>query len=167
MSFSKYFLLRENTIDIEEVAANLDFLPTTKKMKIYSYTDTDQNMNPFTYTVAQEPKQIVTVTADGKETTNMASAGDIIMSGPSGEQYVVKSAKFHKLYQGKIGGEIHPEQNPRMVAQYTGHEPVMFKASWGEDMILKPSDYLVKEGEGKYYRIAKAEYEQTYNQPGK
>lgn len=26
--------------------------------------------------------------------------------------------------------------------------------------------YLVKEVEGKFYRIAKHEYEQTYNQPG-
>jgi hypothetical protein len=53
-----------------------------------------------------------------------------------------------------------------MVAEYTGKEPVTFKASWGEDMILKPGDYLVKEGEGAYYRIAKKEYEQTYNPPG-
>lgn len=34
-------------------------------------------------------------------------------------------------------------------------------------MVLKPGDYLVKEDEGKYYRIAKKEYEMTYNPPGK
>jgi hypothetical protein len=34
-------------------------------------------------------------------------------------------------------------------------------------MVLKPNDYLVKDGDQGYYRIAKVEYEQTYNQPGK
>jgi hypothetical protein len=165
-SFYEYYLMRENTINIEEVATDLNFLPTTKKKKNYNYVATDTNMPPFSYTVAQESKPIVTVTADGKETTNTADVNDIIMSGPSREQYVVKSVKFPKLYQGNIGGPVHPEQSPRMVALYTGNEPVMFKASWGEDMVLKPQDYLVKEAEGKFYRIAKHEYEQTYNPPG-
>jgi hypothetical protein len=34
-------------------------------------------------------------------------------------------------------------------------------------MVLKPGDFLVKEDEGKYYRIAAFEYNQTYNPPGK
>ena len=34
-------------------------------------------------------------------------------------------------------------------------------------MVLKPGDYLVKDGDAGYYRIAKVEYEQTYNPPGK
>lgn len=166
-SFFEYCMLKENNVNINDIAAGMQFKPTTKQKKIYNYAQTDVNMKPFTYTVTQEPKQVVTTTSDGKETKNTAAAGDIIMSGPSGEQYVVKSAKFPKLYQGNIGGPIHPEQNPRMVALYTGNQPVMFKASWGEDMILKPGDYLVKEDEGKFYRIAKLEYEQTYNPPGR
>jgi hypothetical protein len=44
--------------------------------------------------------------------------------------------------------------------------PVTFTAPWGESMILKPGDYLVKDGDAGYYRIAKLEYDQTYNQPG-
>ena len=89
------------------------------------------------------------------------------MSGPNREQYVIKSAKFPKLYQGQIGGPIHSEQSPRNVAVYNGKEQVNFAAPWGENMVLKPGDYLVKEAEGKYYRVAKQEYEQTYNPPGK
>lgn len=162
----------ENTgISINEVASNLDFLPTRKQARKYSFFKINNGaidgMPPMSYGVNdQESLKVVTVTSDGKETENTAQNGDIVMSGPSAEKYVIKQAKFSKMYQGKIGEDVVPEQNPRMVAEYTGKEPVTFKASWGEDMILKPGDYLVKEGEGAYYRIAKKEYEQTYNPPG-
>jgi hypothetical protein len=33
-------------------------------------------------------------------------------------------------------------------------------------MILKPGDYLVKEGEGQYYRIERGIFEDTYNKLG-
>ena len=166
--FVEWVVLRE-TVDIEAVASGLEFKPTSKKKLIYNFVQSDKNMPAMTYTVAQEQKPVVTVTADGKETPepNIAEVNDIIMSGPSQEQYVIKAAKFPKLYSGQVGGPVTTEQSPRMVAVYTGQDTVMFKAPWGEDMVLKPNDYLVKEAEGKYYRIAKLEYEQTYNPPGK
>ena len=164
--FVEWVVLRE-TVDIEAVASSLEFKPTSKKKLIYNFVQSDKNMPAMTYTVAQEQKPVVTVTADGKETQNVADVNDIIMSGPSRENYVIKAAKFPKLYVGKIGEAVHPEQSPRMVAVYTGPDTVMFKASFGADMVLKPNDYLVQEGPGKYYRIAKQEYEQTYNPPGK
>ena len=76
---------------------------------------------------------------------------------------MVKAAKFSKLYTGSIGSTIHPEQTPRMVARYTDSKPLTFKAPWGEDMIVKQGDYIVREADGNgYYRIAKAEFERTY-----
>jgi hypothetical protein len=124
-------------------------------------------MPPMSYGVNdKEDLRVVTMTSDGKETENTAKDGDVIMSGPSSEKYVIKSSKFSKMYEGNMGEDVTPEQSPRMVAEYLGTEPITFKASWGEDMVLKPGDYLVKEGEGAYYRIAKKEYEQTYNPPG-
>ena len=127
----------------------------------------------MSYAVATQEKPVATVTADGEETTNVAKPNDIIMSGPSNERYVIQAAKFPTLYKNKDGGElaigetVFPEQSPRMVAIYTGNQHVKFKAPWGEAMVLKPGDSLVKEGEGKFRRIAKKEYDQTYNQPGK
>lgn len=154
-------------LDINQVASQLQFQPTSKKKLDYQYAASTDNMPAMSYTVAQQQMPVVTTTADGKETQNTAEPNDIIMSGPSREQYVIKSAKFPKLYQGQIGGPVHPEQGPRNVAVYGGNAPVTFTASWGESMVLKPGDYLVKEAEGKFYRIAKQEYEQTYNPPGK
>ena len=153
--------------EIDQIASQLQFQPTSKKKLTYQYVESTDNMPAMSYTVAQQQMPVVTNTADGKETQNTAEPNDIIMSGPSREQYVIKAAKFPKLYVGQLGGPIHPEQSPRNVSLYTGNKPVTFTASWGESMVLKPGDYLVKEGEGKYYRIAKHEYELTYNAPGK
>ncbi len=164
-------ILIESTegLSIEEIAKGLQFLPTRKLPKKYQYSDSGraQGLPPMTYTVANEPQRVVTMTSDGKETENTAAQGDIIMSGPSGETYVLKAAKFPKLYQGSIGETVVPEQNPRMVALYDGDQVINFMAPWGENMVLKPGDYLVKDGDSGYYRIAKLEYEQTYNPPGK
>lgn len=161
-------VMYENT-DIESVAKTLNFLPTKKQAKKYKFVKDGKpgEMPPMSYTQSSVQQQVVTTTADGKETQNVANVGDIIMSGPSRENYVVKAEKFPKLYNGKVGEDVIPDQTPRLVAVYTGSETVHFKASWGEDMILKPNDYLVKSGEGKYYRIAKKEYEETYNELGK
>jgi hypothetical protein len=117
----------------------------------------------MTYTKATVQQPVVTVTTDGKETQNTAEVGDIIFSGATGENYVIKAAKLPKLYTGNVGDDIYPEQSPRQVALYTG-EPVTFKAPWGEDMVIKPGDYLVKDPANTgYYRIAKVEFEKTYN----
>ena len=163
----KEYLDQKQQIDINQVASRMKFLPTSKKKLIYQFSQDINNMKPMSYGIAQQKTPVVTMTSDGKETQNTAEPNDIIMSGPSREKYVIKAVKFPKLYVGKIGGPIHPEQGPRNVAVYNEKVPVTFKASWGENMVLKPGDYLVKEDEGKYYRIAKKEYEMTYNQPGK
>jgi len=166
--FNKFNKVNEN-VDISQVVSQLKFLPTTKRKNQYKFIEDGQpgKMPPMSYTVAKNETKVETITSDGKETQNVAQPNDIIMSGPSKENYVVKSSKFPKLYQGNIGETVFPEQSTRMVAIYTGDDTVNFTAPWGESMILKPGDYLVKDGDQGYYRIAKNEYEQTYNPPGK
>ena len=149
---------------LEAILPTLEFKETTKQAKQYQYTDSSQDMPAMSYTVVQQQQPVVTVTSDGKETQNTAEPNDIIMSGPSREQYVVKPEKFPKLYAGKIGGTVTPEQSPRIVARVENiTQPITFKAPWGEDMILKRGDYLVKDGDQGYYRIAQKEYDETYN----
>jgi hypothetical protein len=158
--------------DIKDVASKLEFKPTTKQAKQYAQGNdigdaSDlEGMKPMSFAKnTVDGLKVVTVTADGKETENVAEVGDIIMSGPSGEQYVVKAGKFDKLYADGPNGTKIPEQSPRQVAAYTGTEDITFTAPWGQSMVMKPGDYLVKDGDG-YYRVAKQEYEQTYNPPG-
>lgn len=159
--------LVENQGDIEQIAAGLNFMPTTKKKIVYNFVQYSPDMPAMTYTFAPEQMKVITMTTDGKETQNVAEQNDIIISGPSREKYAIKPAKFHKMYVGQMGGPVNPEQSPRNVAVYTGDAVVNFMAPWGESMVLKPGDYLVREEDGKYYRIAKKEYEMTYNPPGK
>lgn len=157
-------------VDIKQIASGLTFLPTTKQAKQYKFIKDGKpgQMPAMTYTVSSSEQPVVTKIQGKEETKNVAVEGDIIMSGPSQENYVIKSSKFPKLYQGTIGQTVVPEQSPRMVAVYKGKESVTFDAPWGEQMVLEPNDYLVKDGDNDngYYRIAKVEYEQTYNQPG-
>tara|TARA_R110002020_G_scaffold342969_1_gene557304 strand:- start:75 stop:824 length:750 start_codon:yes stop_codon:yes gene_type:complete len=152
---------------LEAILPTLEFKETTKQAKQYQYAQSSQNMPAMSYTVVQQQQPVVTVTSDGKETENVAEPNDIIMSGPSREQYVVKPEKFigeRGLYTGKMGGTVTPEQSPRIVARVENiTQPVTFKAPWGEDMILKRGDYLVKDGDQGYYRIAQKEYDETYN----
>jgi hypothetical protein len=161
-AYTKIYL-KEN-VSLNDILPSLKWQQTTKQPKKYAFADSTENMPAMSYAVVKQEQQVVTHTADGKETQNVATPNDIIMSGPSKEQYVVKAAKFPKLYTGKIGEQVIPEQSPRTVARVDNIEqPITFKAPWGEDMILKKGDYLVKDGDQGYYRIAKHEYEQTYN----
>lgn len=149
--------------------SSLDYRPVKKRKLMYSFFDLEEGM------MTRMPKlsygvnptngiTVVTILPDGKETRNTANQGDIIMCGVSGEKYVIRAEKFPKLYEGKIGGKVHPEQGDRMVARYDGAAAVTFRAPWGEDMILKKGDYVVREKDGSgFYRIAKAEFERTYN----
>jgi hypothetical protein len=154
---------------VSEILSNLTYRPVRKKPLPYVFVDLSlrdiRSMPTLSYGINDvEGLKVVTSLPDGKETHNVAAKGDIIISGVSREKYVVKAAKFPKLYTGTIGKEIIPEQTPRMVARYTGNDTIVFRAPWGEEMILKPQDYVVRETDGKgYYRIAKVEFERTYN----
>lgn len=156
------------TFSTHSVLSSLSYRPVRKKQLPYVFFDLnkrDMNAMPaLSYGVNPENNvKIMTVLPDGKETENIAMKGDIIMSGVSREKYVVKAAKFSKLYTGSIGSTVNPEQTPRMVARYTDSKSITFKAPWGEDMIVKQGDYIVSEADGNgYYRIAKAEFERTY-----
>jgi len=154
--------------DIVRVAEVYTFQTTCKQAKEYGYVEVGSldALPPMSYTVATSEQRVVTVTADGKETENVAQPGDVIMSGPSAETYVVKAAKFSGLYDGEVGTTVIPNQSPREVAQYSGSRELVFTAPWGEDMVHKPGDYLVADGPGAFYRIAQAEYEETYNPLG-
>jgi len=166
---------RDGKIAIEYVASFLKFRPTTKKDLTYNQfpeqitQDNIIKMPALSYGQSGESFLLETHTADGLETTKQVNVGDFIISGPSREKYNIGSReKLLKNYPVDAGnGARKPDTKAvRMVAKYRGSLPVNFTAPWGESMILKPDDYLVKEGPNQFYRIAEFEYQQTYNEPG-
>lgn len=158
----------------EREVENLNFQQTSKRAQDYKFfpkiitQDSMETMPAMSYGVAGNEIEFDTITDDGKETTNTALRGDVIISGPSKEKYAIKNAKFEKLYEGKFGSTVVPDSSPREVAQWPENKPATeLMASWGDTMPVKPGDYIVKEPDGNgYYRIARKEYEQTYNPPG-
>jgi hypothetical protein len=168
--------LKENA-DIQQIASQLKFLPTHKKDLTYSPFAEPVNqanidsMPALSFGKSGEQFQLETVTEDGHETVKAVNVGDVIVSGPSKEKYNIgPEAKLAKNYPIEAGnGRRKPDINAvRMVAKYTGSQPVSFTAPWGSPMTLKPGDYLVQEPgtQDQFYRVARYEYEQTYNPPG-
>lgn len=153
--------------DIEATASRLEFLPTRKKPLVYRHWDGHADeMPPMSYKVLRDSGVSETFVGGEKETQRSHTADDIMVCGPEGECYTMNPKKFAKNYDGEVGGDVVVEQSPRMVARYDGVDAVRFTAPWGEEMLLNPGDYLVKEGEGQYYRIEGGVFRKTYGEPG-
>ncbi len=115
---------------------------------------------------------VLTILADGRqETRNVAAPGDYIVTGPGGEQYVVKPEVFAARYERKPGsrdvyfahGQIVAIPNPLGSA-------VHLAASWGEvqsgsaDCVIADTlDPATKKRAGRPYIIDRAEFEKTYS----
>ncbi len=169
------FESRENDAKTLEALNNLKYLETTKKKIVYRKWDdvtaeTYKDMPRLTFAEAAEDFVLDgTITADGtREPPSKVEKGGIIFSGPSAEKYYPQQNKLKRNWAFD-GNTACPEQNIRLVAQWKNKSDLAFWPSYEttEKMVAKPGDYIVKETEGKFYRVGKAEYEQTYNQPGR
>jgi hypothetical protein len=146
------------------------FQTATKKVLKYKRvtSSTDEGKNTF-YVHTGEPITVVTYVDGVKETSNTCNNGDYIISGVKGEKYVVLAKKLPTLYN-LIEEVLVTRQQPRKVVKITKpllkkvniKEPVDFTASWGEELTLTAGDFLVKEEEGKYYKIDGDVFKKTY-----
>ncbi|MDW8229620.1 MAG: hypothetical protein RMJ33_07260 [Saprospiraceae bacterium] len=126
---------------------------------------------------AREGETVNTVTADGLETVNVAKPGDWLVRNQTeaGEAYLLPEQKFAQRYQylrpaegewaeyqsiGHIRAlELTPErlQTLQLPAEFE------FIAAWGSPMLARRGDFLAcPEDFREVYRIARAEFEQTY-----
>lgn len=145
---------------------SLNFVSTTKqKIEYTKYAGPVEDMPLQSWMVNTQPSlKIVTYTTTGFETENIANVGDVIISGIFGEQYVLTMAKFKKNYVPYfVDGSVIPEQSARQVAEVKLTKSLVFQAPWGGNMVLNSDDFLVKEDDGKVYRIDRQEFLNTYN----
>ena len=113
--------------------------------------------------------KVITVIDGEKETKNTARVGDVIITGGFRERYVMPFKRFLELYNVNNGVAV-PQPRGRIAAKVTREDfkqlalgdQISFTAPWMEAMILKPGDYLVEEGEGKYYRVQARAFQRTY-----
>ena len=111
-----------------------------------------------------EPGTVVeTVMADGHvETTKTAGPdGGYRVTNPTGEQYLVDTAKFDSVYEVVGGGVFAPKPDPRKVVDLD--ENVSFTAPWGMPMFIKEGGVLVYGGKDDIYGIQPDEYNKTYS----
>jgi hypothetical protein len=150
----------------------LSYKTAIKKKLYYKYTDDPYNLNKLTFSIikSKTPIKIDTIINGVMETTNVAKYGDILITGPLGEKYVINSLeKFMKLYniidEVAITRQIEKQIvkiNKKEMKLLTDKNKFIFIAPWGENMKLDIGDYLVKEGSG-YYVIEETAFKKTYN----
>jgi hypothetical protein len=141
----------------------LTFGAACKKQIRYVLKPSLRELAPRSYAIATQDTPVVTVLGGQTETRNLARAGDFVICGPDGEQYVVAPAKVVALYNLNETVLV-PRKLPRRVARVTradferhGLAPkttsAVFVAPWGEQMLLMPGDYVVQDGAKGHYRI--------------
>ena len=156
--------------EFDVLVQKLDFQTAFKKVFNYKRVPSinDTTKNTF-YIHTGEPTEVVTLIDGEKETKNKCNPGDFVITGPKGEKYVIAPNKLPNNYN-IIENVLVTRQQPRLVAYVSKKllkalrlaDEIQFTASWGEAMILKCGDYLVKEGEGMYYRIEGDVFKKTY-----
>lgn len=105
--------------------------------------------------------EIVSTVINGiVETTNTAKVGDMIITGLAGEEYIIPSIKFEKLYNKIEDGLYVTKPDSIKAVQVT--EKITFLAPWGSEMIALPGDYIAYRSDSDAYRIEKGEFEKTY-----
>lgn len=108
-----------------------------------------------------EGELVTTVLADGHtETKNAAMAGDYVVTGVNGEQYVIKESVLEKKYDHIEG--THYRTKPVEVQGFFAKSDCYFKASWGETMHMRTGDFIVCNSPEDVYGIAQKEFYATY-----
>ena len=111
---------------------------------------------------AKEGERIATRMKDGHvETTNVATALDMVVTNPGGERYLLRAQKFAELYAATgTAGMFQPRGAPVPVVPVT--ENVEFIAPWGQLMRIKAGGVLACKGPGDVEGIQPDEFAGTY-----
>ena len=163
----------EHSIDHSEqgeVPQSLD-LETDYWTKILSEAPIYKKIGKVNARVAQCSETIKTILADGtEETTNTAEEGDVIVTNPGGERYILKPDNFSKRYEPTEEEGVFLAKGKARVAPNSTGKPIKIKASWGEEQIGGPdaliatvydSDKPDEVAAGRYI-IGRDEFNATY-----
>ena len=142
----------------EKVYSQEDVAKIYKELETKEHTYVKKELT-FDFRIADKEEKIVTEIDGEKETENVAKEGDYILTGSKKEVYVLSPKKFESRYTVEDGkAKTKPVE---ILAKRFEGKKLNFKAPWEEDMIIKSSDFLVK-NDGEYYRIEKEAFENTY-----
>lgn len=94
------------------------------------------------------------------ETTNIVHKGDVIITGPAGERYVLNAEKFNRLYRR------NPENANEFISTVTRrciviNDDVVLDTEWGGTQYMHAGDIIAQDGIF-FYGIERSIFEQTY-----
>ena len=128
---------------------------------------------------AKNREKVVTITADGVETKNVAKPGDMVVKNLTGAQelYIISSKSFPRLYvlnddledgwalYDPKGEVLAVEVSKKLMRDLGVNAEFFIEAPWGSDERVRSGDFLVSPFPTlkKIYRIARREFEQTYS----
>jgi hypothetical protein len=113
--------------------------------------------------IAEADQVVVTVINDKEETRCLAKAGDYVVTGPKGEEYVIKAAKFSGLYvEDAADATRYISRN--VVRALVLTEDTELTAPWGERQRAAKGGVAAQRVDNKkdIYLIDKAVFESTY-----
>ena len=125
----------------------------------------------FSFRIVSKEELVETWIGDELETRNTAFPGDVIMTGPNGEEFVLKPEKFKQRYQIKFfvpsdafkSAGVAEAIGEGYAAIWEG-DPITFTTAWGEEMICNAGDFLYSPNEEvtEVYRIEAEIFNETY-----
>lgn len=99
-------------------------------------------------------------------TDEHVARGDMLVTNPDGEQYIVKGPKFQKIYTQVSDGVYKPQGETKAFLTTTTN--ICFKASWGEVQFAPKGSKLCVSDLGDIYSVTDSAFDATYeieNQP--
>jgi hypothetical protein len=119
---------------------------------------------------AVEGEVVITTLAGGaEETTNTAKANDWVVTGPSGEQYIISKEKFFNRYEATDQEGVYSAKGHCVAIKNPFGEPIEIMASWGSPqtgdencMIADTCDANGENRGGEPYLIDGKVFAETY-----
>ena len=102
------------------------------------------------------------------DTIYVAHAGDMVVTGPKGEEYILGSAKFKRLYEETEKPGTYKAKGVVKAVQVPAGTPTFhFRAPWGEHHLVQEGDYIATSqtdnfDPDKCFRIKKSVFETTF-----
>lgn len=98
----------------------------------------------------------------------LANEGDMVLTGPKGEESVMSKVKFDRLYEATdVSGTYKAKGVVKAVQVLPGTPPFYFRTPWGEQHLAKEGDYIATSKTNNFdpekcFRIRKSVFETTY-----
>ena len=98
----------------------------------------------------------------------LANEGDMVLTGPNGEDSVMSQIKFDRLYEATdVSGTYKAKGVVKAVQVRAGTPPFYFRTPWGEQHLAKEGDYIATSKTNNFdpekcFRIRKSVFETTY-----